>query len=254
MTEPQSQAFAQDIYLSSQRNCRTERSAIDREQQNMRQIYEQRIEQPDWKEFFCEVGEALLAEYKRNNRADFPIDISEEKGIYYGDQFFQFPICQRVVLIGRKEGVDILIPRNGISRLHLILFQLPEFNMKIIVDVGSLRGLKTVCRAERKQLVHSKPHERNVLVFGWSEPVVIQLGYDDAEPRQHLTFDGKDCLICMQKARSKTLSCGHFVSCADCLEAVVKSTRCCPICRQPIDSKGIMSGVHYQTNVYVIDE
>ena len=124
------------------------------------------------------------------------------------------------VLIGVKPGCDI---EAGLSRLHAIVYIFPSLASVLVVDVGSMTGIRTLERSDKtKPLVSSKPEARAVLEFGLKERVVLSLGGCS------IMLNPPQCVVCLDKPRCRQFqACLHFVTCADCASKLVE----CPICR-----------------------
>ena len=80
-----------------------------------------------------------------------------------------------------------------------------------------------------------RDRDRQILVFGVEETVDLRLG------KTHLILNPKQCIICMDKARTiRTKECGHCVMCTSCFKDYCNDKKKengiieCPLCRTKI--------------------
>ena len=137
--------------------------------------------------------------------------------------------------------------------------QLPEQNQLVIVDVGSLCGLRVLQRSSASAAPEeacepttagsavggtvssayeadcSLPGCRRPLLVGAAETALVHLG--DLRAGCTIVLNPKLCLVCMSQPRQVTFNpCGHFACCADCAERVLAAGARgkCPLCRTAI--------------------
>merc|ERR1712048_671014 len=100
-------------------------------------------------------------------------------------------------------------------------------------DGWSFNGTQTAqVNGQKKGLQDSMPNKRHILRFDVEDTVHLRIGL-----QMNLIINPKECVVCMDKARSIHTECGHFVLCSVCFERIAasKSPRC-PICYAPMKS------------------
>jgi len=217
-----------------------ERTQTHEETEELRRTYEKIIESPDWKQQFTDASNLIITDLKEGKE----VHQVNNKMIFIAvhDRLYEFDTGdKKYIMVGRKPGCDVLfneIPYNGTSRMHTIIFPLPELKMIIVVDMGSLSGITTHKRSsDEKQCVSSLPKSRNVLIFDWEEIVILRMG------QVQVAINPKDCVVCMVNPRNMTFGCGHHCTCHDCSQKITT----CPICRAVIDKSN--RGFREATNV-----
>lgn len=209
-------------------------SIVNNDSEKLREIYCKIFDDQDklyknnqswWIDQFQEASQIYLDDFKK--QADSKeINNDWNLTISCNGQFHDYSSNsnKRLILFGRKHGCDILIQHTNqfISRLHAMIFIIPEINKIVIVDPGSISGIVTLLRSSDNQLINSLPKSRAVLVFDITEMFVIKLG------NIQLGFNLKDCIICMDKPRECTFQCGHHIVCNDCRVKLNK----CPLCKK----------------------
>lgn len=206
------------------------------ETEELRSAYEKIIVMDNWDQQFADAAK-LIIENLRKNKELIPVK-NTTFSIAQSNQYFTFD--KNYILIGRKPGCHVAFPEdsyNGTSRMHAMIFPLPELNMLIVVDMGSLSGILTQKRSSDKQLVHSFAKSRNVLIFDWNEVVILKMGSIE------VGINTKECVVCMTNPRSVTFGCGHNSTCDSCSQKL----ETCPICRAQINNK--KAGFALRTNV-----
>eukprot|EP00697_Spironema_sp_BW2_P007828 gnl/Spiro4/22225_TR10941_c0_g1_i1.p2 gnl/Spiro4/22225_TR10941_c0_g1~~gnl/Spiro4/22225_TR10941_c0_g1_i1.p2 ORF type:complete len:324 (-),score=44.12 gnl/Spiro4/22225_TR10941_c0_g1_i1:97-1038(-) len=88
--------------------------------------------------------------------------------------------------IGRDPTCTLSILSEDVSRLHAVVFCYPckyvvnhtnpSRGVLVVVDVGSLHGIRTLRRSGRLPPQHSTPDNRNVLMFEWGETFQLLFG------------------------------------------------------------------------------
>jgi len=205
------------------------------ETQDIRNAYLQMIEDPNWKALLIETGKQIKNGVETSTEST-QMDVT----LYYcmtGHVDGTTNTLQsEIITVGKKTGVDVCLPDDapGVSRLHMIIFQLSD--KIIVVDPGSLFGVQTILRSSDKPLEHSVPTQRKVLIFDKDETVTFRIG--DYE----LTISPKMCIICYENPRTIRLTCGHLVCCETCHE-VIKQQHICPICKKYINDGHIVQPV-----------
>lgn len=180
-----------------------------------------------WKNEFTNAGLVLLDIFIK--QAQEQPAKSKEITIAYNGELHTFN-NNMVITIGRYRGCDIEFPvcaTYGSSRLHGLLFLLPEINKYIVVDMGSLQGIVTEKRSSEKDCVNSLPKQRNVLVFDFDEIAILRMG------NLRVAVNPKECVVCFERPRGITYDCGHHVVCSVCNESIAD----CPICRKYIHNR-----------------
>lgn len=138
-----------------------------------------------WIDVFRDSGDMMIANLKKDLKlSEKKYDLNWEVCIKHGTTIYKFNKDKRVVLIGRKMGCDILLPNKsitepGTSRLHAIVYLLPEFGMNVIVDVGSLHGIKTLKRSSSKKCINSLPSDRKIITLDWEESADLRFYFVD---------------------------------------------------------------------------
>lgn len=191
---------------------------------NEQELYHS-AEQEWWKGQFDNVAKELthllIKEFPPCNE-----NYSNELSVAWNHQLYQFKDKQ-VILVGRHIGCDVLFNINGTSRLHTMVFPLPQFGKILVVDVGSLSGVETLKRSSEQPLRHSRPTNREVLILDWNEVAVFKLG--DTQ----ICINPRECVICFDRPRHVTFNCKHFLVCVDCASKITL----CPLCRTSITNQ-----------------
>lgn len=143
-------------------------------------------------------------------------------------------LLSRACLVGREDFVcDVKFPIADLecSRLHALLLNLaPAHDLLCVVDVGSRNGIRTLYRSSGEPCLHSRPKDRQVLMFKTDEKVELLMG------SMRVSINPMTCVICMERARQVKFSCQHFVACRECTAKITD----CPVCRKPlsVDKEG----------------
>jgi len=143
-------------------------------------------------------------------------------------KYVNFQLIPDVILVGRFDGCDIKLPASTrTSRLNAVIFPLLDSNTLLIVDVGSICGVKTLQRTSGEPLVSSLPNARRPIMVKITETASFSLG--DGE--QILVWNPKECVVCMASPREVEFQpCKHFAVCRGCSNNLTT----CPLCREPI--------------------
>ena len=177
-----------------------------------------------WIEQFRKITKILVKKYGL-------LTISQEDKnknlvLSYNNELYEFDLGKKLILIGRMTGCDILINRTlQVSRLHMIIVILSEYNKIIIIDPGSLNGIITKSRSKEKLIQHSVGKSRKILEFDLDESFDLKIG------DSNICVSPKECIICYNKPRNCLFECGHYICCNNCIEKINK----CPLCRQNIN-------------------
>jgi hypothetical protein len=169
-------------------------------------------------------------------------DVYTQSGVITIDE----GMCVRA--IGRIPGTDFYIdlPHDTcISRICFVIIVVPGKAI-VVMDMGSISGIKTLSRQRDLPLVHSTEEERRFLYFSWGERAVLEL----AEGRR-FAFYPKECIVCMTEPRGAVVfqPCQHCVCCDGCAEKIKQREMGCPVCRGDIEKvkKGIDKGGQFQS-------
>jgi hypothetical protein len=193
---------------------------------DIRNDYLDHIEDPNWKLYFTIVAKLISSSVPELGRP-YTIDIS----IQYQKKLYLMK--GPIVIIGRKSQSDILLdPENSeFSRISAIIM---FFEKKtLVIDVGSLYGIKTCSRTNKQELVHSISGSRQPLVFDSSESFTIKFGSDSLDKSvSTCTVKPKMCISCMESIVNVKYNCGHCITCSKCS----KNLAFCPLCRVQLTS------------------
>ena len=201
--------------------------SVERMRKTYCEVFEEQVQKEDkewWKKQFTEFAEIAIKAMKEQEgqAGSGPVNIAYDGKTH---------LCTKeLTLIGRYVGCDIPLKQNITSRLHAMVFILPNINKIIVVDVGSFFGIVTKERSSSEKSVHSLPNMRNVLFFDLNETVILSLGMED------ICINPKECVVCMEEARNCRFGCNHWVTCTNCASKLQD----CPICRKPIDGRQVM--------------
>lgn len=124
----------------------------------------------------------------------------------------------------------------------------------VIFDGWSLNGTQTIersvdCIADDTNIKNENPSSfldrsvpgfRKILLYGTQETIHLEFGGNGKNDESaHIIINPKECIICVDSARSVRMKCGHAVLCADCFHAIEMSElaqRKCPICRCSLET------------------
>lgn len=207
----------------------------------IRGAYEKIIILDNWKDKFEKIADGIINNIikdmaKTHATTEF-VKFDTVITIACSAQLYDFDLGKKCITIGTNKNCDIeLLGNLGCSRLHTMLFPLPQLGIFVLIDLGSATGIKTRKRSSQKQLINSLPNQRNVLIFDWNEIVVLDLG------NQIIAINPKTCVICFEKPRNKQFGCGHYSTCNVC-SAIINF---CPICLKP--KKEMQETYAIQTN------
>jgi len=157
------------------------------------------------------------------------IDEFWEIPIKYGSQIFVANNVNRTLMIGRRPGCDITFDEKleENSRLHAIVYFLPELNLTAIVDPGSLHGIETMERNPSLLPEHSTPTARKIILLEHGEYAKLKFC------EEQIIISPKLCIICLAKPRDHLFNCNHYATCATCSATITT----CPLCRKEITSR-----------------
>ena len=99
--------------------------------------------------------------------------------------------------------------------LQCLIYFFPSKGKIVVVDLGSLMGVKTKYRSTDEPCVNSLPEARNILIFDREETVILELC------SKQISINPKECLICMDAPRELKFQCGHHVVCSKCYDSIV---------------------------------
>lgn len=185
-----------DLYASEvsqsvdllQSTCVVERKqGADRLRKAYVGIFEEQVKEHSdephwWKEPFVKSSEELLKSKCKVPQDEF--GSHHQVALDLNGRLYKFSSRDRVVLVGRMPGCHLQAgmatassPEDpAISRLHAVVYYVPELLSVYVVDVGSLFGIRTVERSSELGREHSSPNNRRVLVFRWNEHATLELG------------------------------------------------------------------------------
>jgi hypothetical protein len=112
------------------------------------------------------------------------------------------------------------------SRCHVLCTMVDD--KIILVDPGSLVGIKTVKRSLDIPAENSLPTQRQTLQFSKNEKFVLDI--DGIKVGFNLDLGANECTVCMDAYCIERLGCGHCVACPSCLDRL----HICPVCRAPL--------------------
>lgn len=149
--------------------------------------------------------------------------VDKEIFIAYNEQLYVFK--DRMVTVGRHPGCSVeFLQKSGTSRLHAVIYLLPEIEQYIVLDLGSCDGIITTNRSSEQPCLCSIPRARNLLSFHFDEVALLSMGV------AKLAINPKSCIICFDRVRQQTFSCGHHLACSQCADRL----SICPLCRKDI--------------------
>nr|QBK87178.1 MAG: zinc finger protein [Marseillevirus LCMAC201] len=215
---------------------------VTREQEKIdREKYLEIIDRDTWKEDIITIGKAIEQNSEIIKNEKLTRNLSPNFQIVGAD--CTWDLNQSVVVIGRKDGCDVQIKQDFISRVHLLIFIWDQ--MVLVVDPGSLNGIKSYKRVDQTMpLENSIPDARKVLKFGRSEAYVLDLSNDC-----YITASPKECVICFTNPRQIRLNCNHFIMCRECCDKVKQNDNLCPLCRTLIIDVHHEGHMNCMTNV-----
>ena len=142
---------------------------------SLRERYLEWISSVSTKESFVSLANKVRSLMDKGDK----IDDKVERGIYVRDidskedpKYFH----SNCVVVGRFDCCDFEIDKSEftVSRVHAIIIFLE--NKTIVVDIGSLNGIRTVSRTTKKECLHSLYDSRKVLEFEKEEEFTLELG------------------------------------------------------------------------------
>ena len=148
---------------------------------------------------------------------------------------------------GRYEENDIYTGEidQAVSRIQFFILVID--NSLIILDGWSFMGTKVISvndKTNGSMIKSSLPDQRYVLRFNKSDRIHLRLGQDI-----DLIINPKECIVCMENARTIRNSCGHFVTCKDCYDQILSSdTKLCPLCRSKLGRSDIDNPLNVNVN------
>lgn len=142
---------------------------------SLRERYLEWISSVSTKDSFVSLANKVRSLMNKDVKSDDKI----EKGIYVRDisskedpKYFH----SNCVVVGRFECCDLKIDKSEftVSRVHAIIIFLKD--KTIVVDIGSLNGIRTISRTTKKECLHSLHDSRKVLEFEKDEEFTLELG------------------------------------------------------------------------------
>eukprot|EP00755_Sulcionema_specki_P033438 Sspe_Gene.2275::Locus_753_Transcript_1_1_Confidence_1.000_Length_1446::g.2275::m.2275 len=189
------------------------------------------IERPTWKEELLEVAHIIAA--TNHIAACSGPAVGPDWGITVRHSGSTSVFSKKAITIGRLERNDVVLPESSqtCSRLHAVIFAIPEKRRLVVCDVGSCAGVLQIARGKKKERTKMKAP---FFDYEWGEPFILKLG------EETLVVNPKQCVVCLDRPREVLFACGHYACCTAC-SIQVRGT--CPLCRK---SGGIaqVSAVH----------
>jgi hypothetical protein len=232
-----SSTLSDNVYLTREESCPTVREQAS---ELLRDTYIEIFEEQKrltstnegdkdwWIKQFTDSAELLIQKFKDENK---DIEVNRENQaqsitIGYKTNLFEFnPEEQKIIMVGRREECTIpFTPTRGCSRLHAVIYFIPELHKILVADMGSLTGIVTTKRS-KGELSSSTPLNRKLLVFDYDESAILKCGDET------IMISPKECVVCMNRPRNCELACGHYVTCNECATKL-PNNKCC-ICRAP---------------------
>lgn len=204
----------------------------EKDQEEIRSAYLEIIEHRNWRGMIIEIAKRLQREVIPHAIPDhdFAVLMHVTPSAKHPDvREKTIEVSDQVVTIGRKYGNNLEISTHNIelSRLHCVIFALMD--KLVVIDPGSLMGIKTIERSSDARKINSLPDDRHVLVFNKNESFVLELA------GLRITISPKTCIICMERMRGVRFNCGHCICCADCSRYIIASDKRCPLCKKNIE-------------------
>lgn len=203
---------------------------------NLREIYTKIFDHQDkycsndplwWMRIFRQTGDQMLENMKKDHQITaIPFNSDWEIVLKYGSKIFRANKDKRLLTIGRRHECDINFDQKfqDTSRLHALVYFLPEFNLTAVVDVGSLCGIETLERSSGLSCESSAPDMRKIIMLQHGEFAKLKFC------SEQIIFSPKLCIVCYENARDHMFGCSHYVVCKACSEKLLS----CPICRTEI--------------------
>ncbi|AYV81903.1 MAG: forkhead associated FHA domain and RING domain protein, partial [Harvfovirus sp.] len=209
---------------------------LNQQSKNLRDLYNEifdfqashRAHDPTWWiRIFRQTGDQMLEQMK--NAASTSFDENFEIVIKYGSKIFRANKDNRLLMIGRRSECDICFDEKLVdtSRLHALVYVMPELNLTAVVDVGSKFGIETLERGSKIPCEHSTPTTRKIIMLEYGEFAKLKFASET------IIMSPKLCIICYENGRDHLFSCGHFIVCSACSTKITT----CPICRAEITER-----------------
>eukprot|EP00756_Hemistasia_phaeocysticola_P047865 Hpha_TRINITY_DN22322_c0_g1::TRINITY_DN22322_c0_g1_i1::g.177893::m.177893 len=195
------------------------------EEEELRRSYLAVIARSTWRSELLNVAQTIVITTPMDMCSEVPEPETEwSVGVKYQGKVRTFS-KSRIVTVGRYPDNDVQLNETslGCSRLHCVVFALPEKRRLLIADVGSCVGVQVTERSGPEGLLSSVPRKRKPILLQWGETAVLRLADET------VVINPKECVVCMTEAREVRFACGHFVCCGGCSRALYGN---CPICRQ----------------------
>lgn len=130
-------------------------------------------------------------------------------------------------------GAGIMLNVSAQNYSRCCLFVLSSPNELMVIDPGSIGGIRVVSRSSGLPCEHSLPDDRKVLKFRIDETVCLRLGYGSIM----VQLNAKPCVVCLDLRRDVRLPCGHAVLCHACARHLRRSGQPCPVCNAPCQAE-----------------
>ena len=158
-----------------------------------------------------------------------------------------FFTLQRYKLEGKSSGSFFLSVRRAVydkdaAPFRIILSERPNHVIGKYHTIESANGTWEWLEANVAPLLATKDAWYEFAVYMFTERARQKLGFTPIDAPgvagSELTAS-EECIVCMDAAKTHAIvSCGHQVLCGSC--AGNQKLQKCPICRAPIDDKGVI--------------
>lgn len=149
----------------------------DQEMESLRSDYLKLIEENDWMEQLLLISHNLQ-ESIREKMFLLPVESVTNLTLFVslGTNISELSPSLPFT-VGRNPGCHLGSASNlSLSRLHVVIFPMPEYGKVIICDIGSLCGITMKKRSSNQPCVSSFPNDRNIIVIEYGETALFELG------------------------------------------------------------------------------
>ncbi len=151
---------------------------IQQSTDKLREIYIKNIMKDNWKSLFEEAGKIMVEEKLGFELKENPLCTNFT--VAFNGIFQEFDSSKIVIMIGRKNGCDILLGDENLdrmySRLHLMILRLPSIEKFFIIDLGGIFGFEILDRSNKNaELVKSIFKKRAIATCDINETVITSL-------------------------------------------------------------------------------
>lgn len=175
-----------------------------------------------WIDVFRNTGDEMVHLMKKDYASKVVCDRDWCVNVKCMDKTYKFKEDHRVIMVGRNHGCDIQLKDRDVSRLHALIYLLPEISKIAIVDVGSLNGIIMTSSSDLSL-------KRRTVMLDFDEFGKFCVGTIE------FAVNMKTCVVCFENLRDLMFDCGHYVACKECSNLLSN----CPMCRKPIVTKKV---------------